>query len=59
LSGRDARLDNQTLEEPMQNESSVSGTWRALSNESASAIEKAGRAVVAVHARADSFRMNV
>jgi S1-C subfamily serine protease len=37
--------------EPMQHESSVSGTWRALSNESASAIEKAGRAVVAVHAR--------
>ena len=35
----------------MQHESSVSGTWRALSNESASAIEKAGRAVVAVHAR--------
>ena len=35
----------------MQHESSVSGTWRALSNESASAIEKAACAVVAVHAR--------
>lgn len=35
----------------MQHESSVSSTWRALSHESASAIEKAGRAVVAVHAR--------
>jgi S1-C subfamily serine protease len=35
----------------MQHESSVSSTWRALSHESASAIEKAGSAVVAVHAR--------
>ena len=35
----------------MQNESSVSGTWRALSSESASAIEKVGATVVAVHAR--------
>jgi serine protease DegQ len=51
LSGRYIRLDNETLEEPMQNESSVSGTWRALSSESASAIEKVGATVVAVHAR--------
>ncbi len=35
----------------MQQESSVSGVWRALSNEAASAIEKAGRSVVAVHGR--------
>jgi serine protease DegQ len=35
----------------MQHESSVSGVWQALSRESAAAIEKAGRAVVAVHAR--------
>jgi S1-C subfamily serine protease len=35
----------------MQNESSVSGTWRALSSESASAIEKVGATVVTVHAR--------
>ena len=35
----------------MQHESSVSSTWRALSHESASVIEKAGSAVVAVHAR--------
>jgi S1-C subfamily serine protease len=35
----------------MQNESSVSGTWRALSSAAASAIEKGGAAVVAVHAR--------
>jgi len=35
----------------MQHESSVSGTWRALSSEFAGAIEKAGRAVVAVHGR--------
>jgi serine protease DegQ len=35
----------------MQHELSVSSTWQALSNESAAAIEKAGRAVVAVHAR--------
>src|SRR5216117_775475 len=35
----------------MQHQSSDSGTWRALSDESARAIEKAGRAVVAVHAR--------
>lgn len=35
----------------MQNESSVPSIWRALSNESASVIEKAGSAVVAVHAR--------
>src|SRR5262245_38615047 len=40
-----------TLEETMQHELSISGTWRALSDESAAAIEKAGRAVVAVHAR--------
>src|SRR5262245_57910784 len=40
-----------TSEEPMQNESSISGTWRALSHESASVIEKAGAAVVAIHAR--------
>src|SRR6266496_713822 len=50
-SGRHIRPDNQSLEEPMQHESSISGTWRALSDESARAIEKAGRAVVAVHAR--------
>ena len=35
----------------MQQESSVSGTWRTLSKEAASAIEKAGRSVVAVHGR--------
>ena len=35
----------------MLHESSVSSTWRALSHESASVIEKAGGAVVAVHAR--------
>jgi serine protease DegQ len=35
----------------MHQESPVSRTWRAFSNESASAIEKAGSAVVAVHAR--------
>jgi S1-C subfamily serine protease len=35
----------------MQHELSVSGTWRALSDESAAAVEKAGRSVVAVHAR--------
>jgi S1-C subfamily serine protease len=35
----------------MQHESSISSTWRALSHESASAIEKVGRSVVAVHAR--------
>src|SRR5436309_5855647 len=35
----------------MQRESSVTSTWRSLSDESARAIEKAGRAVVAVHAR--------
>ena len=35
----------------MLHESSVSSTWRALSHESASVIEKAGSAVLAVHAR--------
>jgi S1-C subfamily serine protease len=45
------RLDNEILEESMQHESFASGTWRALSHESASAVEKAGGAVVAVHAR--------
>ena len=35
----------------MLHESSVSNTWRALSHESASVIEKAGSAVLAVHAR--------
>ena len=35
----------------MQHEQTVSPTWQALSNESAAAIEKAGRSVVAVHAR--------
>src|SRR5262245_25541395 len=35
----------------MQKKSSVSGTWRALSTESANAIEKVGPAVVAIHAR--------
>jgi S1-C subfamily serine protease len=35
----------------MKNEPTVSPTWQALSNESAAAIEKAGRSVVAVHAR--------
>jgi len=35
----------------MQNESSVSGIWRALSAEWARAVEKAGSAVVAIHAR--------
>ena len=35
----------------MLHESSVSSTWRALSHESASVIEKSGSAVVAIHAR--------
>jgi S1-C subfamily serine protease len=35
----------------MQHESVVSNTWRALSSESANAIEKVGYAVVAVHGR--------
>ena len=51
LSRRHICLDIENLEEPMQHESAVSSTWRALSHESASAIEKVGRAVVAVHAR--------
>lgn len=34
----------------MQHESPVSSTWRTLSSESVNAIEKAGHAVVAVHA---------
>src|SRR5262245_60837943 len=39
------------LEEPMQKKSSVSSTWRTLSNESAGAVEKAGSSIVAIHAR--------
>src|SRR5580700_1365224 len=35
----------------MPQESSVSSTWQALSNQAANAIEKAGRPVVAVHGR--------
>jgi S1-C subfamily serine protease len=35
----------------MSQESSTSNTWRALSNEFASAIDRAGLSVVAVHAR--------
>ena len=35
----------------MPQESSVFSTWQALSNQAADAIEKAGRPVVAVHAR--------
>src|SRR6266850_3148375 len=51
LSGRHVRMANEILEEPMQHESAISNTWRALSSESANSIEKAGYAVVAVHAR--------
>jgi S1-C subfamily serine protease len=43
------RTDNRRND--MQQESSASGAWRALSNEAASAIEKVGRSVVAVHGR--------
>jgi len=39
------------LEEPMQKKSSDSSTWRALSTESAGAVEKAGSSIVAIHAR--------
>jgi S1-C subfamily serine protease len=35
----------------MPHDASVSSTWQSLSNEAATAIEKAGRPVVAVHAR--------
>ena len=35
----------------MQQESLVSSTWQTLSSEMARAIEKVGRAIVAVHAR--------
>ena len=35
----------------MQHQSSTSGMWRAFSNETASILERAGRTVVAVHAR--------
>jgi serine protease DegQ len=35
----------------MQNESFASSTWQALSDEFAGTVERAGRAVVAVHAR--------
>jgi S1-C subfamily serine protease len=39
------------LEELMRQETSAQGTWQALSNETASALEKAAAAVVAVHGR--------
>jgi S1-C subfamily serine protease len=46
-----AILVNEQRRIEMQQEASVSGAWRALSNEAASAVEKAARSVVAIHGR--------